>query len=378
MRLLLLITLLLTFTQAEPRKALLIGNSKYTHIPNLDNPSKPINSLKKALEGLGFDVVVRYNLNSENLSAEVEKFADRLTTKSTGFFYYSGHGSQLKGVSYIIPTNVDTKKANKVRYHALSINEVLDNLKNAKNRVNMLFFDACRDVPTGTRGGTRGLGIPTNKPNGSLIVYSTEAGKVAQDNSIFISELTKVIQQPNKKIWEIGNSLSNSVATRTNDKQIPEMYSKRLPSGFMLLENSNSQATKPQATSSKYITTIGDYMWQDEPYTKAEEKAYNDSSDNKEHGKVLKWKNALKYCKNLSLGGYSDWRLPSKKELQNLYKQKSKLKNIMQSNISSSYRSSTTNASNTGDAWVVRFYNGNDFSNRKTTSYFVRCVRAGQ
>ncbi len=57
MRLLLLITLIFTLTQAEPRKALLIGNSKYTHIPNLDNPSKPMKSLKKALERLGFDVI---------------------------------------------------------------------------------------------------------------------------------------------------------------------------------------------------------------------------------------------------------------------------------------------------------------------------------
>ncbi len=89
MRLLLLISLILTLIQAEPRKALLIGNSKYTYIPNLDNPKIPMLSLKKALEGLGFDVVDKYNLNSENISVEVEKFADRLTTKSTAFFYYT-------------------------------------------------------------------------------------------------------------------------------------------------------------------------------------------------------------------------------------------------------------------------------------------------
>ena len=370
MRLILILLIISNLSYSQPRKALLIGNSDYRYIPNLIDPSAPISKLKEALDDLGFDVEVKYNLNAENLSAEVEKFADRLSRDSVGFFYYSGHGSQLKGVSYLIPTNVDTHKANKVRYHALSIDEVLSNLQRANNRVNMLFFDACRDVPVGTRGGTKGLGNPTNKPNGSLIVYATEAGKVAQDNTIFISELTKAIKQPNKEILQIGNSLSNSVAIQTNNAQIPEMYSKRLPSGFVLSKIELVIPPPEIYYSNKYIT-IGNLMWQDEPYTKAEKKAYDDYT---EHNKVLKWESAKSYCSNLSLGGFNDWYLPSKEELGNLYKSKDKLKNIS----SDYYWSSTTSASYTSYAWYVSFYYGYMDSNGKNHSYYVRCVRVGQ
>jgi len=374
MRLILILLIISNLSYSQPRKALLIGNSDYRYIPNLIDPSAPISKLKEALDDLGFDVEVKYNLNAENLSAEVEKFADRLSRDSVGFFYYSGHGSQLKGVSYLIPTNVDTHKANKVRYHALSIDEVLSNLQRANNRVNMLFFDACRDVPVGTRGGTKGLGNPTNKPNGSLIVYATEAGKVAQDNTIFISELTKAIKQPNKEILQIGNSLSNSVAIQTNNAQIPEMYSKRLPSGFVLSKIELVIPPPKTSHSNKYITTIGNLMWQDEPYTKAEKNAYDDSSGIKEYGKVLNWENAKKYCQNLSLSGYSDWKLPNESELEKLYKQKSKLKNV----ISNIYWSSSTYASNTSDAWYVDFDNSRTYYYYKYSSCYVRCVRAGQ
>ncbi len=42
---------------------------------------------------------------------------------------------------------------------------------------------------------------------------------------------------------------------------------------------------------------------------------------------------------------------------------------------SSNYWSSTTNASDTSNAWNVNFNNGNDNWNDKTNTNYVRCVR---
>jgi hypothetical protein len=39
----------------------------------------------------------------------------------------------------------------------------------------------------------------------------------------------------------------------------------------------------------------------------------------KDNGENVTWGNALKYCQNLNLAGYSDWRLPSIDELQGIY-----------------------------------------------------------
>lgn len=196
MRLLFLWLLTIGLLYAGSREALLVGNSDYDYISDLKNPKSSMKKLKKTLEDLGFRVKTAYNLDAEHLSVEVEQFRDRLSLDTIGFFYYSGHGCQLNHQSYLVPTNVDTQKATKIKYHALSIQEILDNLEQANNKVNMLFLDACRDVPTGTKGGTKGLGQIATTPKGTLIVYATEAGRVAEDSTIFIEELTKGISTP--------------------------------------------------------------------------------------------------------------------------------------------------------------------------------------
>src|ERR1700726_34484 len=38
-----------------------------------------------------------------------------------------------------------------------------------------------------------------------------------------------------------------------------------------------------------------------------------------DNGNDITWGKAMKYCQNLSLAGYSDWRLPSIDELQRIY-----------------------------------------------------------
>jgi hypothetical protein len=39
----------------------------------------------------------------------------------------------------------------------------------------------------------------------------------------------------------------------------------------------------------------------------------------KDNGKDVSWKKSMKYCRDLRLAGYSDWRLPNMAELQGVY-----------------------------------------------------------
>jgi hypothetical protein len=39
----------------------------------------------------------------------------------------------------------------------------------------------------------------------------------------------------------------------------------------------------------------------------------------RDNGKDVTWKQAMKYCRELRLAGYSDWRLPSVDELEGIY-----------------------------------------------------------
>ena len=108
-------------------------------------------------------------------------------------------------------------------------------------------------------------------------------------------------------------------------------------------------------------------MWQDNSAAKSTKK---------------KWKSAKSYCKNLSLGGYSDWRLPSHDELLTIVDYERYYPAIMPSfrnvSISGIYWSSSVYVSDKKSAWVVSFKGGDTGDYYKTDEGHVRCVRDRQ
>jgi hypothetical protein len=95
------------------------------------------------------------------------------------------------------------------------------------------------------------------------------------------------------------------------------------------------------------------------------------------------WEEAIEYCEALTLGSYSNWRLPNINELASIV-DRSKSHPAMNGTFihkkSSSYWSSTTTADTTSDvAWHISFIDGSQYNgNNKYYYYYVRCVRAGQ
>jgi len=211
--------------------ALVIGNSNYKYIEKLISPKKDAIKMPEKLKSLGFDVTIKYNLDSIEMLAEVKKFKRTLEKYKNpiAFFYYSGHGSQVDKESYLIPINVDTTDSDNIRFRAIKVEEILKKISSARTLVNILFLDACRDIPTGTRGGNKGLGQVKNLTSGSLILYSTESGKTAKDSRLFNKVVLDKLSIPNKNLLALASDISNEVAKKTEDKQIPEVIFKKLP-----------------------------------------------------------------------------------------------------------------------------------------------------
>ncbi len=79
---------------------------------------------------------------------------------------------------------------------------------------------------------------------------------------------------------------------------------------------------------------------------------------------------AAKLCADLVLNGYSDWFLPSKQELQQLYKHRDKVPGLGATN----YWSSTEYDAN--NAWDQEFGGGYKFADDKSFTIHVRAVRS--
>jgi hypothetical protein len=96
----------------------------------------------------------------------------------------------------------------------------------------------------------------------------------------------------------------------------------------------------------------------------------------------LKWEAALADAESLSLAGYDDWRMPTAKELQSIVDYSlwgpSINETFFPGTLSNHYWSSTTYAYGTSIAWRVYFNLGNVGPEYKSSTSYVRAVRAGQ
>lgn len=110
-----------------------------------------------------------------------------------------------------------------------------------------------------------------------------------------------------------------------------------------------------QTSELEGITMVNGKAWQDE----------------KKHQR-LNWKQAVDYCESLTMKGYSNWRLPSKNELTELYKQKDELKFFDYY----FYWTSLSSIKKPNSAWVVAFDAGFTGTHRKRFSLNTRCVHS--
>jgi len=147
----------------------------------------------------------------------------------TGLFYYAGHGLQANGNNYMVPVNADIRKEQDIEFEAVDIGRLLVELDYAKNDMNIVILDACRDNPyendfrSGDSGG--GLAPVYRTPSGTFIAYSTAPGSVAADgeneNGLYTQELLKAIVKPGLRIEDVFKQVRAEVRKKSNNNQIP-------------------------------------------------------------------------------------------------------------------------------------------------------------
>lgn len=199
------------------RLALVIGNSDYLHVQKLNNPKNDANDIESVLKNLGFDVIKMLDAELSDIQKAVNDFLQRLDEYATGLLFYAGHGMQIDGKNYIVPTDCQVCDKGKTTVSCYCLNTFFDGVSAYKGKTIICILDACRNNPfTASRGIGIGFTQFDNQPKGTIIAYSTSADCTAFDgqnsNGLYTQVLKDALLIPNLKIEEMFKFVRNKVS----------------------------------------------------------------------------------------------------------------------------------------------------------------------
>jgi uncharacterized caspase-like protein len=212
----------------EARIALVIGNGEYAS-GRLANPANDARLMAESLRGLGFEVLSRRDADKRTMQRAMQEFGVRLEKAgpgAVGLFYYAGHGLQVSGRNYLVPIAAQIEREGDVDIEAVPADWVIDQMRQARNRLNIVILDACRNNPfsRGLRSVNRGLAV-MDAPAGILIAYSTAPGDVAADgggsNSPYTDALSRAMRDVHEPVEQVFKRARIAVMNTTGGKQIP-------------------------------------------------------------------------------------------------------------------------------------------------------------
>ncbi len=240
--------------ETAQRVALIIGNQNYEASP-LRNPVRDARGMKRALENIGFEVIISENADRSQIGEKIYEFSQRIGNKGIALFYFSGHGLQVEGINYLVPIGAKIQEEYQVKHQCNSANEILDMMEARQgNRINIVILDACRDNPLLLRTkstGNKGLAA-MQVSTGALIAYAAAAGRTAEDgagdHSPYTESLIKHIQTPGIEIEDVFKAVGRDVLQATNGKQSPARYS-NLNHDYYLVPLSTNPDTQPSLPS---------------------------------------------------------------------------------------------------------------------------------
>ena len=220
------------------RLALVIGNG---HYPDANAPlAQPINdarALTGALRHEGFDVDVIEDASHDDMRRAIARLKSKVRPDSVVMLFFGGYGIQVGGESYMIPVDATIWKEADVRRDGVSVEAVLDAVKDFGACAKLVVLDASRRNPYERRFRAFSHGLaPISVPDNALIMTSASSGAVADDssgeNSVLVTELLSHINAPKADQARAAEAIFDqtrvAISRATGGAQVPSVSSSLL------------------------------------------------------------------------------------------------------------------------------------------------------
>ncbi len=222
------------------RVALVVGNANYKNSGALPNTAHDAADMAAALRDIGFtDVKEKHDLDRAGFVAALREFSEATADAEWAVVYYAGHGMEIGGRNYLIPTDAKLEKEADADDEAIPVARLFDRLSDTKG-VKIVILDACRDNPLATRGfrkkrggGSGGLAKMEAEP-GTLIALAADPGQPSYDddgnpakrNSPYAAAILEHIKEPRLDIRLMFGRVYDSMIESMQGKQQPWIQAK--------------------------------------------------------------------------------------------------------------------------------------------------------
>ena len=186
--------------------ALVIGNNNYfdkNRCPTLKVCRNDADSMSIALKKCGFKVICVKDKERRELLASINTFIGQLPDYDVSLVYYSGHGAEMDGNNYMLPTDVVIPNSRNEVSNLVFKNSAIDikstiisEFSKRQDKINFLILDACRinidDMLPGSKGPghTEELFNNAERYPGTTIVFATGVRQKSFESTGSISLFT--------------------------------------------------------------------------------------------------------------------------------------------------------------------------------------------
>jgi Caspase domain len=219
---------------AQTRIALVIGNSAYQKVVNLANPAHDAQDVSASLKRLGFTVNTVIDADFDGFRRALRDFARMAPKADMAVFYFAGHGVEIDGGNWLLPTDAEIKSDIDASTEAIGLRSAMEAVAAAKT-LGLVILDACRNNPftsvrrTAFTRSVQILGLaPVEPVDNVLVAYAARDGTVAADgagrNSPYAAALLKHIETPGLEVDFLFRNVRDDVMAATNNEQQPFVY----------------------------------------------------------------------------------------------------------------------------------------------------------
>lgn len=238
------------------RVALVIGNDSYANVEALKNARADARAMGEALKRAGFAVEVAENLDRAETNRLLRRFRQRIAGGDDVVFFYAGHGVEFAGSNYLLPVDIKAEEEEQIRDDSVSLQGLLDDMRERRPAFTLAIVDACRDNPlkgVGRNVASRGL-RPVTVATGQMVIFSAGAGQKALDRlsdedrspngvftRVFVREMLRGPELVQLTVARVRMEVAR-LAASVGREQVPALYDQSIGEFYFRLSDPNAPA----------------------------------------------------------------------------------------------------------------------------------------